>query len=542
MSKALKKIVCVIVCLSMAFGGISVPNLFTVKGEQTKYMGSGSIAEGLPKALQSDASKLPSKSNSNVTRFTTDNYDNNNGAFDTNNWGTSAMWNFNGNNKYSGSMYTYPLAFKAAKDGMWISKPSTRIGSTYCVMTLTTNGDYTDFSVRPDFSTENAKVDKISDWTYDVVLENKNDNSQYLKTTIVQGSPFGFFTLKNSKKLTVAKYRKDVDSKIIYYDGTTLKNSSYVVLKVYDDTDEKNGYPKYDYYGIYLPKGTTLTQTDNSSSSVGNINIEFSSEQKAYFSMAWLTESDGSDAEALAIAKEYKAYAYNFITDTKAEYTYNQQVSTVSTKYIYTVDKMTAVKLISLTKEYLNGENYIRAVDDVSFSIKEGEFIAVIGASGSGKSTLINLISGLEKPTHGCVYVHDVNLTQLSLEEQISFRRCHTGVIFQKYNLIPAMNVFENIVLPAKLLEKKVDEKEVFRLAKMLGIEDKLFQVPDELSGGQQQRAAIARAVYTHPTILLGDELTGNLDSGTSISVMRLLKEICRQYKQTLLIDRKSVV
>lgn len=111
-----------------------------------------------PKQLQSDASKLPSKSNSNVTRFTTDNYDNNNGAFDTNNWGTSAMWNFNGNNKYSGSMYTYPLAFKAAKDGMWISKPSTRIGSTYCVMTLTTNGDYTDFSVRPDFSTENAKV------------------------------------------------------------------------------------------------------------------------------------------------------------------------------------------------------------------------------------------------------------------------------------------------------------------------------------------------------------------------------------------------
>ena len=98
-------------------------------------------------------------------------------------------------------------------------------------------------------------------------------------------------------------------------------------------------------------------------------------------------------------------------------------------------DNITAVKLISLTKEYRNGENYIRAVDDVSFSINEGEFIAVIGASGSGKSTLINLISGLENPTHGCVYVHDVNLTQLSLEEQISFRRWHIGVIFQKYNL-----------------------------------------------------------------------------------------------------------
>lgn len=197
---------------------------------------------------------------------------------------------------------------------------------------------------------------------------------------------------------------------------------------------------------------------------------------------------------------------------------------------------MNTVKVVSLTKEYVDGENYIRAVDNVSFTIEEGEFIAVIGASGSGKSTLINLISGLEKPTHGCVYVHDVNLTQLSLEEQISFRRWHIGFIFQKYNLIPAMNVYENIVLPAKLLERAIDEKEVFCLAKALGIEEKLFQMPDKLSGGQQQRAAIARAIYTHPTILLGDELTGNLDSRTSRSVMELLKEICRQYKQTLLI------
>lgn len=197
---------------------------------------------------------------------------------------------------------------------------------------------------------------------------------------------------------------------------------------------------------------------------------------------------------------------------------------------------MNAVKVVSLTKEYVDGENYIRAVDNVSFTIEEGEFIAVIGASGSGKSTLINLISGLEKPTHGCVYVHDVNLTQLSLEEQISFRRWHIGFIFQKYNLIPAMNVYENIVLLAKLLERAIDEKEVFCLAKVLGMEEKLFQMPDKLSGGQQQRAAIARAIYTHPTILLGDELTGNLDSKTSRSVMELLKEICRQYKQTLLI------
>ena len=197
---------------------------------------------------------------------------------------------------------------------------------------------------------------------------------------------------------------------------------------------------------------------------------------------------------------------------------------------------MTAVKLISLTKEYQNGENYIRAVDDVSFTVEENEFVAIMGSSGCGKTTLLNLLGGLENPTHGCVYINDVDITQLSMEERSSFRRWHIGFIFQNFNLIPEMNVFENIVFSAKLLERKVDEKEVFRLAKNLGIEDKLFQMPDELSGGQQQRAAIARAVYTHPTILLGDELTGNLDSGTSISVMRLLKEICRQYKQTLLI------
>ena len=202
----------------------------------------------------------------------------------------------------------------------------------------------------------------------------------------------------------------------------------------------------------------------------------------------------------------------------------------------YMEDTMAAVKLVSLTKEYRNGENYIRAVDDVSFSIKEGEFIAVIGASGSGKSTLINLISGLEKPTHGCVYVHDVNLTQLSLEEQISFRRWHIGVIFQKYNLIPAMNVFENIMLPAKLLERTVDEKEVFRLAKTLGIEEKLFQMPDELSGGQQQRVSIGRAMINNPALMLADEPTGNLDSKASDEIISLLKLSNKKFNQTVVI------
>ena len=192
---------------------------------------------------------------------------------------------------------------------------------------------------------------------------------------------------------------------------------------------------------------------------------------------------------------------------------------------------MAAVKLVSLTKEYQNGENYIRAVDDVSFSIKEGEFIAVIGASGSGKSTLINLISGLEKPTHGCVYVHDVNLTQLSLEEQISFRRWHIGVVFQKYNLIPAMNVFENIVLPAKLLERTVNEKEVFHLAKTLGIEEKLFQMPSPwririlpLSRGLPMKNACSELLSV---ILLASVLMMVLQVTTVLMILSHIRFMC---------------
>lgn len=197
---------------------------------------------------------------------------------------------------------------------------------------------------------------------------------------------------------------------------------------------------------------------------------------------------------------------------------------------------MDAVKLVSVTKEYVDGEKYLKAVDNVSLTIPEGEFAAVVGVSGSGKSTLLNLIGGLEYPTHGCVYINGVDIAQLSREEQASFRRRHIGFIFQKYNLIPTMNVFENIILPAKLSGRLVNESEVLSLAQELGIGEKLYQMPKSLSGGQQQRAAIARAVYTHPTILVGDELTGNLDSASSASVMKLLKELCIRFRQTLLI------
>lgn len=197
---------------------------------------------------------------------------------------------------------------------------------------------------------------------------------------------------------------------------------------------------------------------------------------------------------------------------------------------------MAAVKTVSLTKEYSNGEHYLRAVDDVSFTVEENEFVAIMGSSGCGKTTLLNLLGGLENPTHGCVYINDADITQLSMEERSSFRRWHIGFIFQNFNLIPEMNVFENIVLPAKLMERNISKKEVMRIAEELEIEEKLLQNPMTLSGGQQQRVAIARAIYTHPTILLGDELTGNLDSTTSISVMKFLKKMCKKYSQTMII------
>ena len=194
------------------------------------------------------------------------------------------------------------------------------------------------------------------------------------------------------------------------------------------------------------------------------------------------------------------------------------------------------IEIGNISKVFRTSEVETVALNHVNLEVKEGEFVAIMGSSGCGKTTLLNLLGGLENPTHGCVYINDVDITQLSMEERSSFRRWHIGFIFQNFNLIPEMNVFENIVLPAKLMERNISKKEVMRIAEELEIEEKLLQNPMTLSGGQQQRVAIARAIYTHPTILLGDELTGNLDSTTSISVMKFLKKMCKKYSQTMII------
>ncbi|KPI50684.1 ABC transporter ATP-binding protein [Clostridioides difficile] len=188
----------------------------------------------------------------------------------------------------------------------------------------------------------------------------------------------------------------------------------------------------------------------------------------------------------------------------------------------------------NLSKHYGKGESLVRALDNVNLEINEGEFVAIIGKSGSGKSTLLHMIGGLDIPTSGKVYIDNKNIFTLKEEELAVFRRRKIGFIFQSYNLIPSLNVWENVVLPIGLDGREVDESFIKELLKSLGLENKHDVLPNTLSGGQQQRVAIARALATRPAIILADEPTGNLDSKTSDEVMSILKSMSKKYSQTL--------
>ena len=187
-----------------------------------------------------------------------------------------------------------------------------------------------------------------------------------------------------------------------------------------------------------------------------------------------------------------------------------------------------------LRKIYGAGENQVHALDGVSFTVEKGEFVAVVGTSGSGKSTLLNMIGGLDLPTSGSVMIRGRNLLDMNEEDLTMFRRRNIGFIFQNYNLIPVLNVYENIVLPVGLDGGKVDEDFLKEVIKILSLEEKLNDLPGNLSGGQQQRVAIARALVSKPAIILADEPTGNLDSRTSSDVMELLKVTSEKFHQTL--------
>lgn len=195
---------------------------------------------------------------------------------------------------------------------------------------------------------------------------------------------------------------------------------------------------------------------------------------------------------------------------------------------------MNILQTHDLKKIYGKGETAVHALDGVDLSVEKGEFVAIVGTSGSGKSTLLHMLGGLDRPTSGTVTVDGKELNSLKDEELTIFRRRKIGFVFQNYNLVPVLNVMENIVLPIQLDGKRVDRVYVKDIVKMLGLEQKLENLPNNLSGGQQQRVAIARALASKPAIILADEPTGNLDSKTSQDVLGLLKVTSERFAQTI--------
>lgn len=194
------------------------------------------------------------------------------------------------------------------------------------------------------------------------------------------------------------------------------------------------------------------------------------------------------------------------------------------------------VKTQNLKKYYHSGKHTVKALDGVDFSVAEQEFVSIIGKSGSGKSTLLHLIGGLDTPTGGEIYVDNIRLNDMGKEELAVFRRRKIGFIFQNYNLVPDLNVYENITLPVELDGGKPDREFIRKILSLLQLEEKIDALPGNLSGGQQQRVAIARAVASKPGIILADEPTGNLDTAASHDVMGLLKTVAKQYAQTILL------
>ena len=196
---------------------------------------------------------------------------------------------------------------------------------------------------------------------------------------------------------------------------------------------------------------------------------------------------------------------------------------------------MEILKVENLTKIYGKDESQVVALDNVSFSVEKGEFVAIVGASGSGKSTLLHLIGGVDRPTSGKVYIDGKDIFSLNDDKLAIFRRRQVGLIYQFYNLIPILNVEENISLPLSLDNRKIDKNDLDKMLRLLGLENRKSHLPNELSGGQQQRTSIGRALITNPSIILADEPTGNLDTKSSDEIVALLKKSNKELKQTII-------
>lgn len=196
---------------------------------------------------------------------------------------------------------------------------------------------------------------------------------------------------------------------------------------------------------------------------------------------------------------------------------------------------MEIVRVENLSKQYGSGETAVKALNNVSFSVNKGEFVAIVGASGSGKSTLLHMLGGVDRPTSGKVFIDNTDIYNLNETQLAIFRRRQIGLIYQFYNLIPVLNVEENINLPLLLDGHKVDKKQFDKIVKILGLENRLSHLPNQLSGGQQQRVSIGRALISNPAIMLADEPTGNLDSKNGNEIIELLKMFNKTFGQTLI-------
>ena len=202
---------------------------------------------------------------------------------------------------------------------------------------------------------------------------------------------------------------------------------------------------------------------------------------------------------------------------------------------------MEILRVENLSKVYGKGVAEVKALDNVSFSVNKGEFVAIVGASGSGKSTLLHLIGGVDRPTSGKVFIDGKDIYNFNDDELAIFRRRQVGLIYQFYNLIPILNVEENITLPLKLDNRELNKEKLDEMIKLLGLEKRRLHLPNELSGGQQQRTSIGRAMITSPSIILADEPTGNLDSKSSDEIVSLLKKSNKDYKQTIIMITHNI-
>lgn len=196
---------------------------------------------------------------------------------------------------------------------------------------------------------------------------------------------------------------------------------------------------------------------------------------------------------------------------------------------------MEILKVENLTKKYGNGENEVIAINNISFSVKKEEFVAIVGSSGSGKSTLLHLIGGVDRPTSGKVFINGIDIYKLSDDELAIFRRKNIGLIYQFYNLLPILNVEENITLPCELDGKIVNKEALNVLISKLGLENRRTHLPNQLSGGQQQRVAVGRSLINNPMIVLADEPTGNLDTKSGNEIISILKKSNKEFKQTII-------